>query len=922
MPLFRRIHPRWPVFRIGHLEAREILYTPGHLATVSARAADLLESEWLLGRMPETEAPRAVAAWLVERAQESTAFWEQRFQAPFAPECLSLSPGDKCNLRCMYCYSRGRREASGAGAASRQADAAERSHRAAAPLVAPHCAPKGVPFHLGTQGGGGPAQHWDTVCRAVAATREAAAAAGVAWRGYLATNGTLSAEQAAWAATNFDCIGLSCDGPPHIHDRLRPFADGSPSSFRVIETAQTIRAAGGNLEARATIIPATMDCQTEIASFLRDELGATRLRFEPVYRPFVESEPVFLPDQAETFAANFLGAQRLMRLSGVTLELSGVRLGEIHGPFCDVLRHTLRLVPGGLATACFRCSGDAEVQSHGLVVGQLDPESDRYILDTSRIEVLQRAASRIPNFCQQCPNLFHCTRGCPDRCPAVGENPAQAAAQDESLAASFRCRLYQLLIASWLLDSVDTTAFKAADPGDQPAHPAAEGAAADALGAFLVDAPPEVDVFAIRRQWQAANQRYPVSGRRMPDPPWREHSYEFDGRRTWELLVETIPALEPIRPMSVYIHVPFCEERCGFCDCYSLPVRHVRSSLMDAYVSALREETAAWAKIPSLSRRPVTTVHWGGGTPNVLTSESFLTVLHDLRGAFNTSPGTEWALESTSRRLTDGHLAWLCEQGFSRLHIGVQTLEEPLRRRIGRRDDTATVLERIDRVLRSGFIATVDIVYGLPGQTVRGLLDTLRRLTASGVHGFSLYRLNRSVRNRRFLATLGSCQPDATADFVLMQAADQFLRAAGFRRNHFDHYCRPPDRNLYNTHATRGEDLLALGATADGLFHDLVYRHPTTGKYLTPDRRGVPVLEGGLCLSSRERAVYPAKAALMAGRVPVEYVRSLGASDLLDRWQECALIESDPDTGGLTLTAAGAWLVQNMIEDLAGRSPA
>src|SRR4029077_399379 len=97
------------------------------------------------------------------------------------------------------------------------------------------------------------------------------------------------------------------------------------------------------------------------------------------------------------------------------------------------------------------------------------------------------------------------------------------------------------------------------------------------------------------------------------------------------------------------------------------------------YTQALLHDIEAWASISSLTRREVTTVHFGGGTPNFLDPADLQAIVSGLKANFNITPFTEWALESTTTQMTPESLEQLREMGFTRLHVGVQTLEEPAR---------------------------------------------------------------------------------------------------------------------------------------------------------------------------------------------------------------------------------------------------
>jgi coproporphyrinogen III oxidase-like Fe-S oxidoreductase len=235
---------------------------------------------------------------------------------------------------------------------------------------------------------------------------------------------------------------------------------------------------------------------------------------------------------------------------------------------------------------------------------------------------------------------------------------------------------------------------------------------------------------------------------------------------------------------------------------------------------------------------------------------------------------------------------------------------------IGRRESSGIVLKKIFQALQRNFVTSVDIVYGLPGQRIPGLLATLDHLLAAGVHGVSLYRLNISSRNQRFIMRYADQKLDPLYDYVLFQVADQYLTRHAYRKNHFVHYARPEDTNLYYRHVKRQEDLLGLGPTADGVFSAYHYRHPDYEQYLAGHTPGVPVLQGGLWEDGFEQCLHPAITDLMIGTLSRSVFSALNCEPLLDKWLVHALIKPCEAQNLFVLTANGSWLVDEMIAEL------
>lgn len=881
-----RLHPSLPIFELAR-PSRSVLYTPGHLAIVSRAEAQTVRSA-LLGESASEFAPtQGVAARLRLCAERAIETWRERAQQSFAPECLTVCLSNLCNLACTYCYSAGVRAAPDRPAISDDAVLG------AARLVARCASQKGKPLQLVLHGGGEPTVHWKDIERFVFLTRQAAAEAGVEWSGYIASNAVLPSEKAAWLARHFNLVGVSCDGPPDIQDRQRPLAGGGPSSSWVERAAQAIREAGGQLTVRATITPETVERQPEIVRYLHRKLGATRMRFEPVY---CAGGGGFEPAQAGPFAEHFLAAQRAARSLGCDLSTSVVRLDEIHGPYCNVLKDVLHLLPDGTATACFLADSSA------LAIGRWQGDARGFVLDRERIRVLRAKLLEIPDRCQDCINIIHCARECPESCYASDRRQSVGVS-------GFRCLLAQRLAESWILDAAETGVR-------QGAHPRRTAPSGGRLAHLLADAPASVDRDEILRQWERVQQDYSLEERSLPAPVWAQRGFEDHGPEAWRQLSRVLAGCSSAGAISIYVHVPFCDRRCGFCDCYSLPLSPRSRHKEQAYAQALVDEIRAWAGAAPLARRPVTTVHFGGGTPNWLSPGVFRQIVEEIKGSFRVTPRTEWALESTSSLLRDEHLSQLRDWGFRRLHVGIQTLEEETRKLIGRRAPARAAVAKLECALKMGLIVSVDIVYGLPRQSFCGLLASLEELASLGVEGFSLYELQVTARNRKFLERACDYKADPLRNYAMFQAAHQCLLRCGYRKNHFTHFARSTDENLYYTYARRGEDLLALGPTADGVFDSYWYRHPELAEYMLGAGAPSPRLEGGVPETSQERRLRPAMSELMSGGISKETLLGLGAGALLQKWLRCGLLIESPGARRYALSGAGSWLISSMQREL------
>jgi oxygen-independent coproporphyrinogen-3 oxidase len=437
---------------------------------------------------------------------------------------------------------------------------------------------------------------------------------------------------------------------------------------------------------------------------------------------------------------------------------------------------------------------------------------------------------------------------------------------------------------------------------------------------FFRPAPPTLDAEGIWQDRLALKPPYQVEERQLPLPVWARRAFTDSGEQAWAALRRDAAHPDPARPFCIYVHIPFCASRCRFCDCYSFPLRG-GARQVERYTDLLGREMRLWSRLERLAGRPVSTVHFGGGTPTFLGEAVFGRLAASCREHFGTDPATEWALESTTSELTGDMISRLSGLGFTRLHLGVQSLEDRVRRLIGRREPAGLVLDKIARATALGWVVSVDLIYGLPGQSLAGWLDDIQALAAAGVDGFSLYELQISSRNLKFAREQGLLGRLRLGSYFMIQAASRLLTSLGYRKTLFNHYARARDTNLYFTFPERGEDCLALGAIADGVFGNYHYRHPEYAAYCRGVEAGAPGLQGGLLRSDRENRIHPLEVALLSGRIPPDlFADTLGelpAAGLLRRWAESALVaEGDPPAGMWSLTASGSWFVGAMMAEL------
>ncbi|RDT54587.1 oxygen-independent coproporphyrinogen III oxidase [Escherichia coli] len=321
-------------------------------------------------------------------------------------------------------------------------------------------------------------------------------------------------------------------------------------------------------------------------------------------------------------------------------------------------------------------------------------------------------------------------------------------------------------------------------------------------------------------------QKYNYSGPRYTSYPTAlEFSADY-GEENFRSAV----ARYPERPLSLYVHIPFCHKLCYFCGCNKIVTRQQHKA--DHYLDALEQEIIHRA--PLFADRRVSQLHWGGGTPTYLNKAQISRLMGLLRGHFQFDVDAEISIEVDPREIELDVLDHLRSEGFNRLSMGVQDFNKEVQRLVNREQDESFIFALIKRARDIGFTSTnIDLIYGLPKQTPESFAFTLSRVAE-----LSPDRL--SVFNYAHLPTLFAAQrkikdadlPSAQQKLDILQQTIVSLTDAGYQFIGMDHFARPDDelavaqregvlhRN-FQGYTTQGDtDLLGMGVSAISMIGD------------------------------------------------------------------------------------------------------
>lgn len=216
-------------------------------------------------------------------------------------------------------------------------------------------------------------------------------------------------------------------------------------------------------------------------------------------------------------------------------------------------------------------------------------------------------------------------------------------------------------------------------------------------------------------------QKYNYSGPRYTSYPTALEFSEDFGEQAFLQAV----ARYPERPLSLYVHIPFCHKLCYFCGCNKIVTRQQHKA--DQYLDALEQEIVHRA--PLFAGRKVSQLHWGGGTPTYLNKAQISRLMKLLRENFQFNADAEISIEVDPREIELDVLDHLRAEDFNRLSMGVQDFNKEVQRLVNREQDEEFIFALLNHAREIGFTSTnIDLIYGLPKQTPESFAFTLKRV--------------------------------------------------------------------------------------------------------------------------------------------------------------------------------------------------
>ncbi len=305
-------------------------------------------------------------------------------------------------------------------------------------------------------------------------------------------------------------------------------------------------------------------------------------------------------------------------------------------------------------------------------------------------------------------------------------------------------------------------------------------------------------------------------------------------------------------PLGIYIHVPFCRSKCQYCDFYSLTTKddHLLDGYLDAVCDHIKE---AGALAPNYK---VDSIFFGGGTPSFFGADGIATILTTIRRNFDVASDAEITFEANPDSVSPRLLRKLRSEGFNRVSLGVQCDDDAILEKIGRPHDYEQAVSAVQKIRKAVFKnLSLDLIYGLPGQTLESWQETLRHVLDLKPEHISCYGLKVEEGTPLYTCRDFMNLPDDDLQADMYLAAVEILRSKGYRQYEISNFCRRNNESRHNLKYWSGGEYLGFGPDASSDFAGKRFKiiRDLHG-YIDGVQNGGQVLEDIQDVPKRERA--------------------------------------------------------------------
>jgi oxygen-independent coproporphyrinogen III oxidase len=285
------------------------------------------------------------------------------------------------------------------------------------------------------------------------------------------------------------------------------------------------------------------------------------------------------------------------------------------------------------------------------------------------------------------------------------------------------------------------------------------------------------------------------------------------------------------RPLSLYVHIPFCDTLCFYCGCNKVVTHNKNRS--HSYLTCVEREMASRAGLFD-TERPVTQLHWGGGTPTFISDDEMTWLMNASGQHFHLldDDSGEYSIEIHPGRVAASTMKHLRQLGFNRVSMGVQDFDAQVQQAVNRYNSLEEVTSLVHALRQLEYHSiSMDLIYGLPRQTLEGFKETLHRVIDLSPDRLSLFNYAHMPHLFKSQALINENElPSASTKLELLHMAIECLQTAGYVYIGMDHFAKPTDglvcaqqegklQRNFQGYSTHGDcDLLSFGASAISAF--------------------------------------------------------------------------------------------------------
>jgi oxygen-independent coproporphyrinogen III oxidase len=342
-------------------------------------------------------------------------------------------------------------------------------------------------------------------------------------------------------------------------------------------------------------------------------------------------------------------------------------------------------------------------------------------------------------------------------------------------------------------------------------------------------------------------QRIPLIPNYPPFRQWRK-----------EVLQEKLQE----QPMCIYVHIPFCTQRCAFC--YYKTVDLKERPEVDSYVVALCQEIKMAAERFQLGNRPIHAVYFGGGTPTLLLEHHFVQIVESLRENFKFfDDRKQFSVEAEPLTVSKSKMEILAQLGVNRLSMGVQSFNDKIIKLSGRGHDEKQAYRAIDIAQKAGqgqWAINIDLLSGLAGETQETWKDSLECAINTGVESITVYKMEAFANTDVYKTGVREeiiQLPSEEEELQFMQyAMERFEQTNYIPWSFFTYTKNGIDKSEYIANIWRGMDFYGLGVSAFGCLGDVLIQNTSDlEKYAPTIESGELPLSRGYCYNSLDRMI-------------------------------------------------------------------